>query len=174
MKTIKLLFVAIIMVCSSQLISAQDVIYVPTDHPVVTAMLKLADVTEDDIVYDLGCGDGRIVISAARDFGAKGKGIDIDPERIAEARENAAEADVEDMVQFELADLFESDVSEATVVALYLLRSLNIKLRPMLLEQLKPGTRIVSHSFDMGDWEPDEVRDVEGTTIYLWTVPERP
>ncbi len=174
MKTINTLFAAIVIAAwSTNLAVAQDVVYVPTRQPVVDAMLKLADVKESDVVYDLGCGDGRIVITAAKDYGARGKGIDIDPQRIKEAKENATEADVNDKVEFELANLFESDVSEASVVTLYLLNSLNLKLKPILMEQLKPGTRIVSHSFHMGDWEAEKTETVDGATIYLWTVPER-
>ncbi len=150
-----------------------DVVYVPTREPVVNAMLELAGVGQSDIVYDLGSGDGRIVITAARNYGARGVGIDIDPDRIREANQNARLADVSHQVEFIEGDLFEADFSEATVVTLYLLNRLNLKLRPMLLEQLEPGTRIVSHSFDMGDWEPRETRKIDGATIYLWIVPEK-
>lgn len=150
-----------------------DVPYVPTNQKVVDAMLKLAKVTKNDVVYDLGCGDGRIVISAARDFGASGVGVDIDPQRIKEANENAKNAKVTNKVKFVEGDLFEMDFSKATVVTLYLLPAINLKLRPQLLEQLKPGTRIVSHAFDMGDWEPEQTLNVEGSTIYFWTVPEK-
>lgn len=170
MKNLKILFVFLVFPFLSQ---AQDVIYVPTSDIVVDAMLSLANVTADDVVYDLGSGDGRIVISAAKNFGAKGVGIDIDPERIAESNENATNAKVTDQVEFIEADLFESDFSEATVVTLYLLSSLNERLKPILMEQLKPGTRIVSHAFDMGDWEPERTERVDGTTIYLWTIPEK-
>lgn len=176
MKTIKtfILFVTLAVFNDSPMMAQDlDVVYVPTRQPIVDAMLKLANVKASDVVYDLGCGDGRIVISAAKDYGAKGKGIDIDPKRIEEAKLNAAEADVQDLVEFEVGDLFEADVSEASVVTLYLLSTLNLKLRPILLEQLKPGTRIVSHSFSMGDWEPEKTETVNGATIYLWTVPER-
>lgn len=152
---------------------SQDVIYVPTSDTVVDAMLKLAKVNANDVVYDLGSGDGRIVIAAAKKYGARGVGIDIDPERISESNENATEAGVTDKVEFIEADLFGSDFSEATVVTLYLLSRLNERLKPMLMEQLQPGTRIVSHAFDMGDWEPDETRVIDGTTIYLWTIPEK-
>ncbi len=157
---------------SALLAQKLDVIYVPTREPIVDAMLKLAKVNQSDVIYDLGCGDGRIVIAAAKDYGAKGKGIDIDPKRIQEAKLNAAKANVLDKVEFEVGDLFEADVSEASVVTLYLLSTLNLKLRPILLEQLKPGTRIVSHSFSMGDWEPEKTEIVDGATIYLWTIPE--
>lgn len=152
---------------------AQDVHYVPTSQSIVDAMLKLAKVTQEDIVYDLGCGDGRIVITAAKEYGAKGKGIDIDPKRINEANANAEKAGVTDKVEFVEANLFESDMSEASVVTLYLLNSLNMKLRPILLQQLKPGTRIVSHAFNMGDWEPDQTIQVDGATVHLWKVPEK-
>ncbi|MBD1397700.1 class I SAM-dependent methyltransferase [Pontibacter sp. JH31] len=150
-----------------------DVPYVPTPQPVVDAMLKLANVTEKDVLYDLGCGDGRIVITAAKQYGANATGFDINPERIAEANANAKEAKVTDKVRFVEGNLFEVDYRPASVVTLYLLPTINMKLRPMLLEQLKPGTRIVSHAFDMGDWEPDETMVIDGSTIYLWTVPEK-
>lgn len=150
-----------------------DVPYVPTSQKVVDAMLKLADVKKNDVVYDLGCGDGRIVITAAKKHGARGVGIDIAAERIAEANENAKKAGVTDKVKFIRGDLFESDFSDATVVTLYLLSSVNLKLRPMLFEQLKPGTRVVSHTFDMGDWPPEKTVNVKGSTIYYWTIPEK-
>jgi SAM-dependent methyltransferase len=150
-----------------------DVIYVPTPPAVVEGMLKLAKVTKNDVVYDLGCGDGRIVIAAAKDFGAEGVGIDIDPERIKEAKQNAAAAGVDGKVQFLQADLFTSDISKASVVTLYLLPSLNVKLMPKLKKELKPGTRIVSHSFDMmGQWAPDQEIDVDGRKVYFWTIKE--
>jgi tRNA G37 N-methylase Trm5 len=147
-----------------------DVIYVPTPHEVVEGMLKLAKVGPNDVVYDLGSGDGRIPITAAQKYGARGIGIDINPERIKEANENLAKAGVGDKVRFLNQDLFETDISPATVVTLYLLPSLNIKLMPTL-KKLKPGTRIVSHSFDMGsDWPPEKTQDVNGRTIYYWTI----
>ncbi len=150
-----------------------DVVYVPTPQEVVDEMLKLAQVTKDDVIYDLGSGDGRIPITAAQRHGTRGIGIDINPQRIREANANAREAGVTDRVEFLQQDLFESDISEATVVTLYLLPELNLRLRPQLFEQLRPGTRIVSHDFDMGDWEPDRVVATnEGSTIYLWVVPE--
>ena len=136
-------------------------------------MLKTANVTKNDVVYDLGCGDGGIVVAAARDFGARGIGVDIDPQRIQEANENAKKNGVQDKVKFIQGDLFETNISEATVVTLYLLPSLNVKLMPKLKAELRPGTRIVSHSFDMGDWKPDKTVDVEGRTVYFWTIPER-
>ena len=150
-----------------------DVPYVPTPPKVVDAMLELAQVKKGEVVYDLGCGDGRIVIQAAKRHGARGVGIDIDPDRVDEARKKAKEAGVADRVKFTQQDLFETDFREANVVALYLLQSLNLKLRPLLLEQLKPGSRIVSHAFDMGSWEPDQTVHVDGYTAYLWIVPEK-
>jgi len=154
----------------SQDLLRKDVPYVPTNPEVVDGMLRLAGVKEGDILYDLGCGDGRIVVSAAKDFGARGVGIDIDPQRIQEANENAVQAGVQDRVKFIKQDLFKADFSDATVVSLYLLPSVNLKLKPKLL-QLKPGTRIVSHAFNMGDWKPDKQMAVDNTMIYLWTVP---
>lgn len=147
-----------------------DVIYVPTPQEVVDAMLVLANVTASDVVYDLGSGDGRIPITAAQKYGARAIGIDINPQRIQEANENLAKAGVGNKVKFLNQDLFETDISEATVVTLYLLPSLNIKLMPTL-KKMKPGTRIVSHSFDMGsEWPPERTEDVNGRTIYLWTI----
>ena len=150
-----------------------DVIWLPTDDVVVTAMLKLAGVTKDDVVYDLGCGDGRIVIAAAKQFGARGVGIDIDPERIKEANAAAAQAGVADRVKFIVGDLFDPAVkiSDATVVTLYLLPSLNAKLRPRLQSELKPGTRIVSNAFSMGDvWPPEKTEQVGESVIYRWVI----
>ena len=148
-----------------------DVYYVPTPQPVVDAMLKLAGVTDKDVVYDLGCGDGRIPITAAQKFGARGVGIDIDPKRIEEANENAKAAAVTDKVTFLTQDLFESDISGATVVTLYLLPSLNEKLMPKLKRELKPGTRVVSHAFTMGnEWPPDQRVEADGKTVYLWII----
>lgn len=138
-----------------------DVPFVPTPDEVVSEMLKMAQVSKDDVVYDLGCGDGRIVITAASKLGCRGVGIDIDPERIRESRQNAIEAGVSDRVQFIQMDLFEADISEATVVTLYLLSEVNLRLRPKLLRELNPGTRIVSHEFSMGKWEPDASSSVK-------------
>jgi len=147
-----------------------DVIYVPTPQNVVDAMLKMASVTAKDVVYDLGSGDGRIPITAAEKYGARGVGIDINPERIKEANANLAKSKAGDKVRFLNQDLFETDLSPATVITLYLLPSLNQKLIPKL-KQLKPGTRIVSHSFDMGtDWPPEKTEDVQGRMIYYWTI----
>ncbi|MBD2532147.1 class I SAM-dependent methyltransferase [Nostoc flagelliforme FACHB-838] len=150
-----------------------DVPYVPTPQPVVDAMLKVAKVNKDDVLYDLGSGNGIIVNTAAQKFGTRGVGIDINPERIQEANENAKKAGVTDRVKFVQQDLFNADFSEATVVTLYLLPEVNLKLRPKLLSQLKPGTRIVSHAFDMGDWKPDQTVNVDGKTVYYWVVPEQ-
>jgi precorrin-6B methylase 2 len=151
-----------------------DVIYVPTNEEVVRGMLKLAGVTKDDVVYDLGCGDGRIPVIAARDFGARAVGIDIDPQRVAEANANVKQAGVGNRVQIRQDDLFQADIKEASVVTLYLLQSLNMKLRPKLLADLKPGTRVVSHAFDMGDqWKPEKTEEIGGTRIYLWTIPKK-
>lgn len=149
-----------------------DVPYVPTPQRVVDRMLEMANVTEDDVVYDLGSGDGRIVITAAKTYGARGVGIEIDPERIKEARKNAEEAGVSDLVEFRQGDLFKADISEATVVTLYLLPSVNLRLRPKLFEELEPGTPVVSHDFDMDEWEPEQTVEMNGDTIYLWTIPE--
>jgi SAM-dependent methyltransferase len=148
---------------------APDVVYVPTPEPVVEAMLDLARVGPGDVVYDLGCGDGRIVIAAAKRGARQAIGVDIDPERIREARANARAAGVEDRVVFIEGDLFEQDLAGATVVTLYLLPELNLRLEPKL-RQLPAGTRIVSHAFDMGDWKPQVKREVDGKTVYLWTV----
>jgi len=145
--------------------------FVPTPQDVVERMLALAGVTKDDVVYDLGCGDGRIVITAAKTFGARGVGIDIDPQRIAEARANAKKAGVEKRVEFRLGDLFEADLHEATVVTLYLLPSLNVKLMPKLRKELRKGARVVSHDFEMGDWKPDRTVQVGNASVYLWTIP---
>jgi len=163
-------------VLAQQTERAKDVPYVPTPQPVVDEMLRLANVTKDDIVYDLGCGDGRLVITAVKKFGARrGVGVDIDPQRIRESNENARAAGVTDRVKFLEQDLFETDFKEATVVTLYLLPQVNLRLRPKLLSDLKPGTRIVSHAFDMGDWKPEKVVTVEpgGQTLYFWTVPAK-
>jgi SAM-dependent methyltransferase len=157
-----------------------DVPYVPTTEEAVKAMLKLADVKPADIVYDLGCGDGRIVIAAAKEFGAHGVGIDINPERIQQAEANAKKAGVEKLLRFEENDLFDADIHDATVVTLFLLESVNLRLRPKLLRDLRPGTRIVSNTFNMGDWKPDKEMNVGDASeetfshrLYLWIVPQR-
>jgi len=147
-----------------------DVVYVPTPQEVVDAMLTLANVTATDVVYDLGSGDGRIPITAAQKYGARAVGIDINPQRIQEANENLAKTSVGDKVTFLNQDLFETDISEATVVTLYLLPRLNIKLMPKL-KSLRKGTRIVSHSFSMGsEWPAEKTQEANGRTIYYWTV----
>jgi ribosomal protein L11 methylase PrmA len=148
-----------------------DVIFVPTPQEVVDAMLKIAKVGKNDVIYDLGSGDGRIPITAAKTYGARGVGIDIDPQRIREAGENLKTAGVADRVKFLNQDLFSTDISEATVVTLYLLPSLNLKLLPKLNRELKPGTRVVSHAFDMGSAKPQETLNVNGRSIYFWTIP---
>ncbi len=155
---------------------AGDVPYVPTPHEVVQHMLKLAELKSGDLVYDLGCGDGRIVIEAARTPGVRGVCVEIDPERIAEARENAKQAGVSDRIRFVQGDLFEVPFSDATVVTLYLLPQVNLRLRPRLLKELRPGTRVVSHAFDMGDWTPERKEVVElpvgHYTLFRWTIRE--
>jgi SAM-dependent methyltransferase len=152
-----------------------DVPYVPTPDQVVRQMLRLADVNKEDVVYDLGCGDGRIVITAAKEFGARGVGVDIDPKRIRQSIKNARKAGVADRVKFVQQDLFETDLSEATVVTLYLLPTINIRLREKLLRELRPGARVVSHDYWMGAWEADQTIKVKGPggehTIYYWVVP---
>jgi cyclopropane fatty-acyl-phospholipid synthase-like methyltransferase len=175
--------VAVVLAISSAAVNAQqaatqekplrspDVIYVPTPQEVVDAMLVMAGVTAKDVVYDLGCGDGRIPVTAAKQYGARAVGIDIDPQRIAEANENVKSSGVGDKVKILNADLFEMDISPASVVTLYLLPSLNQKLMPKLQKELKPGTRIVSHAFDMGDqWPPEKTQEVNGRRIYMWTI----
>ncbi len=148
----------------------KDVPFVPTPHKVVAAMLKLAKVKSGDFVIDLGCGDGRIVIAAAKDFKARGRGVDFNPKRVQEANANARQAGVRDRVQFVQGDFFEADIHDATVVTLYLLSGVNLKLRPKLLRELRVGSRIVSHGFDMGDWKPDQTKEADGRIIRLWTV----
>lgn len=150
-----------------------DVPYVPTPQEVVDKMLELAKVGKNDTLFDLGCGDGRIVVTAAKQRGARGTGIDIDPQRIAEARENAKKAGVTDRAEFRVGDLFKTDFSGASVVTLYLLPTINARLRPQLWKQLKVGTRVVSHAFDMGsEWPADKRVEVDGRTIYYWTITE--
>jgi SAM-dependent methyltransferase len=168
-----------------------DVPYVPTPEKVIAEMLRLADVGKDDLIYDLGCGDGRIVIMAAKELGCRGVGIDISPERIEESRENAIKAGVAKKVEFILMDLFEADINQSTVVTLYLLSSVNLRLRPKLFRELKPGTRVVSHDFGMAEWKPDESTIIEEKfdnyipfdnsrlsenfwdkhNVYLWIIP---
>jgi precorrin-6B methylase 2 len=155
-----------------------DVPYVPTHEKVVAEMLRVANVRKDDVLYDLGSGDGRIVITAAREHGTRGTGIDIDPERVRDANENARRAGVTDKVKFVQGDIFDAKISDATVVTMYLLPSVNMRLRPKLLSELRPGTRIVSHNYDMGDWTPEKTIRVNTAgrdhTVYYWVVPRRP
>ena len=167
------ILIAVVAPASAQqtALRSPDVIFVPTPQEVVDAMLKVAKVTKNDVVYDLGSGDGRIPITAAKTYGARGVGIDIDPQRIKEATENLKTAGVGDRVKFLNQDLFTTDISEATVVTLYLLPSLNLKLLPKLNKELKPGTRVVSHAFDMGEAKPLETLNVNGRTFYFWTIP---
>lgn len=151
-----------------------DVVYVPTPYEAVDAMLKVTKVGPNDVVYDLGSGDGRIPIMAVQKYNAaRAVGIDINPERIREAQANLNSAGVGDRVRFLNEDLFEANISDATVVTLYLLPSLNLKLLPKLLAELKPGTRIVSHAFDMGRWKPQQTLKVDGSTVYFWTIPAK-
>lgn len=153
-----------------------DVPYDPTPQPVVEEMLKLAEVKKGDVIYDLGCGDGRIVVTAAVKYGVKAVGVDLDPERVLESEENVRVNGVEDLVTIRRENIFDTDVSEASVVAIYLYPSVNLALKPRLLEQLRPGSRIVSHAFDMGDWEPEKEVTVEYEgapyEIFLWRIPE--
>lgn len=149
-----------------------DVPYVPTPDEIVTEMVRMAEIGENDIVYDLGCGDGRIVITACKRTGARGVGVDIDPERISECRDNAKKAGIEGKVTFLQEDLFKVDFSEATVLALYLLPEINVKLRPRILNEMKPGSRIISHNYSMGDWLPDTARHLDARhSVYFWVVP---
>lgn len=157
-------------------IPEKDVPFVPTPEVVVAEMLKQAKVNKQDVLYDLGSGDGRIVITAAQKFGTRGVGIDIDPELVKRSQENAQKAGVAERVKFLQQDLFKTDLSEATVVTLYLLPDINLKLRPKLLSELKPGTRVVSHNYDMGEWKPENVVKIKGPsyehTVYSWVVPK--
>lgn len=171
----------LVAVASCTAVSAQDldrepdVPYIPTPLPVVEEMLRLADLKPGELLYDLGSGDGRFVITAAQEFGARGVGIDIDASLVEKSRENARQAGVEEQVRFVHGDIYETDFSDADVVTLFLLTHLNIRLRPQLFEQLRPGTRIVSHLFDMGDWEPDRESLLElesrNHELYLWILP---
>jgi SAM-dependent methyltransferase len=147
--------------------------FVATPPDVVERMLSLAKVGPGDVVYDLGCGDGRIVVTAAKELGARGVGIDIDPIRIDEARTRAQREGVSEQTRFDVQDLFETDMSEADVVTLYLLPQINLRLRPQLWRQLRVGTRVVSHAFRMGDWEPERTEQVANATVYRWTIDER-
>jgi hypothetical protein len=178
--TLALVLSAVIATAVAQTTTAPkplDVPYVPTDEKVVAQMLSVAKVGKKDVLYDLGSGDGRIVITAAKKFGTRGVGIDIDPDRIKEANDNAREAGVTNLVKFIQGDIFDADIKEATVVTMYLLPAINMKLRPKLLSDLKPGTRIVSHNYDLGDWKPEKKLTVTvGSTehlVYFWKVPAR-
>ncbi len=172
MRIVKVAFLLVVAVLvATPQARTPDVPFVPSPQEVVDKMLELAAVKSNDTVYDLGCGDGRIVVTAAKKYGAHATGIDINPERIQEARQNATNAGVLKLVQFKEGDLFQADVSKASVVTLYLLPGVNLKLRPRLLTQLREGSRVVSHSFDMGDWKPAKTAEVNGRTIYLWIVP---
>jgi len=180
MTTIRLNLLAFLVMLSSISVAQNlpqekelDVPYVASKPEVVKAMLTIANIDSTDIIYDLGCGDGRIVITAAKEYGASGVGVDIDPNRIQEANENAERENVTDKVKFIEQDLFDVDFSSASVVTLYLLPYVNLKLRPKLLEQLKPGTRVVSNEFDMGDWKPEKEIKVGESTIYFWVIPEK-
>jgi SAM-dependent methyltransferase len=166
------MFIVLATLAQRPALPTPDIHYVPTSNGVTDAMLKLAKTTSSDVVYDLGSGDGRIVIRAAKNFGARGVGVELDADLIKDATKNAAKAGVADKVSFRQEDLFKTDLSDATVVTLYLSNSINMRLRG-ILERLKPGTRIVSHRFTFGDWKPEAEQHLEGTSIYLWTIPPR-
>ena len=168
-----LLAVAAFAVAAQETEKRPDVPYVPTKHEVVEGMLKLAEVKRTDKLYDLGSGDGRIVIAAAKQYGAIGVGVDISATLVEEAKANAEKEGVSKLATFKQGDIFDLDFSDATVVTLYLLPDINLKLRPILWKQLKPGTRVVSHAFSMGDWKPEKTIEVEGATLYLWRIPEK-
>lgn len=150
-----------------------DVVYVPTPQEVVDRMLEMARLTKDDFLIDLGSGDGRIPVTAAKKYGARAFGVDINPQRVEEGRANARREGVEDKVEFLVQDLYKTDISKADVLSMYLLSSINLNLRPTILEKLRPGTRVVSHAFDMGDWNPDERDTVGYRRVFLWIVPAR-
>jgi SAM-dependent methyltransferase len=162
----------------AQALRAPDVPYEPTPQHIVVQMIELAQLRPNEVIYDLGCGDGRIVITAAREYGAQGVCVDIDPARIRDSRANAAKAGVAEWIRFVQQDLFETDLRDANVVTLFLWPSINLKLRPKLLRELKPGTRVVSYVHSMGDWKPDKTLDVQGAhgprKVYLWTIPGKP
>jgi hypothetical protein len=164
-------FVLVASSAAGQATRTPDVHFVPTPMDVVDTMLSVAKVMKNDRLFDLGSGDGRIVITAAKRFGTRGIGIDIDPQRITESRRNADTAGVTQLVEFRQADLFQTDLRNATVITLYLLPRLNVQLRPKLFEELRPGSRIVSHAFDMGDWPADSTINVGGRTVYYWLMP---
>ena len=173
-------YIVLLLVCAFATVSCDsgvenktepDVVFVTTPHKVVREMLKLAGVAKDDVVYDLGSGDGRIVIAAARDFGARGVGIDIDPKLVTEGRENARKAGVSERVTFIEQDVLKADISQATVIALYMLPTVNKQLLPKFFRELQPGTRVVSHRFEIGDWKPDMTLKAYDTTVYLSIIP---
>ncbi len=164
---------AVLAQASKPPLRAPDIWWEPSTDEQTLAMLRLAKVTSKDLVYDLGCGDGKVVITAAKVFGARGVGIDIDPVRIEESLENAKKHGVTQRVQFRNEDLFEADIRKATVVTLFLYQWINLKLRPKLLKELKPGTRVVSNYHHMGQWKPEQQIEVEGNQIYLWTIPKK-
>jgi hypothetical protein len=166
---------ALVVICSASVAQQPrlDVHFVPTPQAVVDRMLDMAKVSRDDFVIDLGSGDGRIVVTAAKRFGARGMGVDLDPNRIRDARENAKKNNVEDKVTFQQQNLFETKLSDASVVTMYLLHRINMELRPRLLEVLKPGTRVVSHDFHMNDWLPDRHDSVGEREAYLWIIPAK-
>jgi len=171
------LLAAVVLLTAGCLYPGAEAPDVRTAPLVVTEMLRMAEVTSTDVVYDLGSGDGRLVIGAAQQFGARGVGVEIDPKLVAESRKNAARARVTERVRFLEGDLFQTDLREATVVTLYLGKELNLRVRPKLLAELKPGSRVVSHDFDMGDWKPDRVVQFQSPerqhVLYLWTIPPR-
>jgi SAM-dependent methyltransferase len=173
------LVVAVVLVagCAGTPSGMPGILFVATPEQVGIEMLKLARVTKDDVVYDLGSGDGRLVIAAARDFGARGVGVELDATLVQDSRESALKGGVADRTSFLWQDIFQTDIGTATVVALYLSPDLNLKLRPKLLRELRPGTRVVSHDFDMGDWRPDRTQRIKGPTrehmLHLWIVPPR-
>jgi precorrin-6B methylase 2 len=171
--SLSVLFVGTLCTSASaqEAVRSPDVHFVPTPHEVVSAMLDVAKVRKDDVLFDLGSGDGRIVIAAAEKYGTRGTGIDLDPVRVEEGRKNARKAGVTKKVQFRQADLFETDLRSASVVTLYLLPTLNVKLRPTLYQELRPGSRVVSHAFDMGDWKPDSTFMAATSAVFYWVVP---
>lgn len=166
-------YAAIAILPCSDRAAAQYVPYFPTPQPLVDRMLEMAEVKESDFLIDLGCGDGRIPVTAAQRYGATGLGVDFEAQRIVEANENAKKAGVVDKVTFREEDLFDTDISSASVLTLYLSLSINIKLRPRILQALKPGARVLSHDFNMGDWLPDKTERISGRVVYLWIVPAK-
>ncbi|MFB0613279.1 SAM-dependent methyltransferase [Aurantiacibacter poecillastricola] len=156
---------------SSCVDTSQDIHYIPTPEAVVEEMLRLAEIEDGDVLYDLGSGDGRIVIAAARDYGIRAVGIEIDDGLLERARENARAAGVEDLVEFRKQDMFETDLTDVDVLALYLGTTQNLRLRPRIMEQMEPGSQVVSHAFSMGGWQPDVETTVENRKVFKWTVP---